>query len=118
MTAPVMVIIGLFFLIGITAGIIGVILSIYFALSHAPRLWWGLAALALVIALVLTLYAGAVVRPKVDSIRTVAEEANPDPARKAEFERLHRLSVAINGGVMVLDLLALLCTAAALTPHG
>jgi len=107
-----------YYLLGYVAGIIGVILSIYFALSHAPRLWWGLAALALVIALGLTLYAGAVVRPKVDSIRTVAEEANPDPARKAEFERLHRLSVAINGGVMVLDLLALLCTAAALTPHG
>jgi len=51
-------------------------------------------------------------------IRTVTEEANPDPARRAEFDRLHHLSVMLNGGVMLLNLGALLSTAAALTPRG
>ncbi len=66
-------------------------------------------------ALALTVYAGAVVRPKIETVRSVSEEATPDPARKAEFDTLHRLSVQLNGVVMVLDLLALLATAAALT---
>ncbi len=48
-------------------------------------------------------------------MRSVAEDTNPDPARKAQFDALHKLSVQLNGGVMVLDLLALLATAAALS---
>ena len=106
-----------YYLLGYGAGIIGVILAFYFTIARSPRLCWGLAAIALAIALVLTFYAGAIVRPKVDAIRTVAEEANPDHERKAEFDRLHRLSVALNGAVMVLNLLALLSSAAALSPN-
>jgi uncharacterized membrane protein len=107
-----------YYLIGYGAGTIGVILAIYFAVQHGPTLWWSLAGLALAIALALTLYAGAAVRPQINAIRAVATEANPDPARKAEFDRLHRLSVALNGGVMVLNLLALLSTATAVAPRG
>lgn len=106
-----------YYILGYVTGIIGVILAAYFAISRAPRLWWGFATVALAIALALTLYAGAVIRPKVDQIRTVAEEANPDPARKQEFQRLHRLAVSINGAVMLLNALALLSTAAALAPR-
>src|ERR1700744_6264827 len=68
-----------YYILGYVAGIIGVILAVYFTISREPRLWWGFAALALIIALVLTLYAGVVIRPRVDQIRTVAEETNPDP---------------------------------------
>ena len=50
-----------------------------------------------------------------DLIRSVVEEQNPDPARRAEFDRLHKLSVMLNVGVMVLNLTALLTTATALT---
>jgi len=106
-----------YYILGYVAGIIGVILATYFAISRTPRLWWGFAALTLAIALALTLYAGTVIRPRVDQVRTVAEEANPDPARKEEFQRLHRLSVSINGWVMLLNVLALLSTAAALAPR-
>lgn len=105
-----------YYILGYVSGIIAFILAVYFAVTLAPRLWWSLAALGLLIALALTFYAGAVVRPKVDAIRTVTEETNPDPARRSEFDRLHRLSVMLNGGVMVLDLLVLLSTAAALVP--
>jgi hypothetical protein len=106
-----------YYILGYTAGVISFGLAIYFAVVHAPRLWWSLAALALLIALALTLYAGVVVRPRIDSIRGVTEQADPDPARRAEFDKLHRLSVMLNGGVMLLDILALLSTAAALVPH-
>jgi len=106
-----------YYLLGYGAGIVSAILAFYFMIAHSPRLWWGLAALALGIALALTFYAGAVVRPRINAIHTVAEETNPDPERKAEFDRLHRLSVALNGAVMVLNLLALLSSAAALSPN-
>jgi hypothetical protein len=80
-------------------------------------MWWAIAVLALAIALGLTTYAGAVVRPRVDAIRTVTEEANPDPARRAEFDRLHHLSVMLNGAVILLNLGALLASTVALTPR-
>ena len=67
-------------------------------MAHSPRLWWSLAAIALLIALALTFYAGAVVRPKVDAIRTAAEEQNPDAARKAEFQPV-RMGVGVNTGL-------------------
>jgi uncharacterized membrane protein len=107
-----------YYLMGYAAGTIGVILAIYFALQHGPTLWWSLAALALAVALGVTLYAGAALRPRINALRAVATEANPDPARKAEFDQLHRLSVVLNGGVMVANLLALLSTATALAPRG
>ena len=54
----------------------------------------------------------------VAAIRTVTEEANPDPVRRAEFDRLHHLSVMLNGAVMLLNLAALFSSAVALTPRG
>jgi len=104
-----------YYLLGYIAGTIAVVLALYFCLVWRVRLWWILSAVALAIALGLTVYAGTIVRPGIDAIHIVAEEPNPDAARKAEFDRLHRLSVLLNGGVMVLNLLALLSTAAALS---
>lgn len=107
-----------YYLMGYVSGTIGVILAVDFALRRGPALWWWFAALALALALGVTLYAGAALRPRINALREVAVAANPDPARKAEFDQLHRLSVALNGGVMVLNLLALLSTATAVAPHG
>jgi uncharacterized membrane protein len=106
-----------YYLMGYVAGVVSSILAAYFAMAHAPRLWWGLAALALMIAFGVTCYAGIVVRPRIDSIRAVNEEPNPDAARKAEFDRLHHLSVTLNVAAMALNLAALLSTAAALAPN-
>ena len=107
-----------YYLLGYICGVIGLIGAIYLCATRTPRVWWAMAAVALLIALGLTVYAGAVVRPRVDAIRTVSEEANPDPARRAEFDWLHHLSVLLNGAVMLLDVGALLATAIALTPPG
>lgn len=104
-----------YYMAGYVAGAIAVVLAIYFAVGGRGRGWWICSAVLLAGALALTVYAGAVVRPKIEAVRSVSEEANPDPARKAEFDALHKLSVQLNGAVMVLDLIALLSTAAALT---
>jgi hypothetical protein len=105
-----------YYLLGYIAGFVASVLAIYFTVAHAPKLWWGFASVALIVALALTLYAGMIIRPRVDAIRTVNEEPNPDPARKAEFDRLHQLSVRLNGVVIVLNLIALATTAAAVAP--
>ncbi len=107
-----------YYLLGYVAGVISVILGFYFAFGRGPRLWWSLAGFALAVALGLTLYAGTTLRPRINAIRSVNTDPNPDPAVKAEFDKLHRLSVMLNGGAIVLNLLALLSTAAALTPNG
>jgi hypothetical protein len=104
-----------YYIIGYVAGALGLILAIYFAVAGRGRVWWICSAILLAGALGLTVYAGAIIRPQIEAVRSVAEEASPDPARKAQFDSLHKLSVQLNGGVMVLDLLALLATAAALT---
>jgi hypothetical protein len=107
-----------YYLLGYVAGTIALVLALYFTAVKEARVFWGLTGIFLAIALGLTFYAGAVVRPRVDAIRTVAEEQNPDPARKAEFDRLHRLSVYLNGAVLLLNLAAVAGTAGALTPRG
>ncbi len=96
-------------------GAVGLLLALYLAFARGPRGWWMAAAVVLAIALGVTLYDGLMIAPRVHAIRTVAEEASPDPARKAEFDRLHHLSATlftITGG---LNLVALIATAAALS---
>jgi hypothetical protein len=104
-----------YYLLGDIAGAVALLLALYFCLLRTGRMWWMLSAAALALALGMTVYAGAVLRPQIDAIHIIAEEQNPDPGRKLEFDHLHRLSVSLNGGVMVLNLLALLSTAAALS---
>jgi len=94
-----------YYLLGYICGAIAVAFAIFLCATRVPRGWWAIAAFSLIVALGLTVYAGAVVRPRVDAIRTVTEETNPDPARRAEFDRL-------------LNLGALLASAVALTPRG
>jgi Domain of unknown function (DUF4149) len=108
-----------YYILGCAAGAVAFAIAIYLlAANREARGWWLGAVIAIGIALGCTLYAGTVVRPRVDAIRSVSEEANPDPARKAEFDGLHHLSVMLNGAVLLLDLAALFATAAALASRG
>jgi hypothetical protein len=108
-----------YYILGYVAGGLAFILAIYLLFAAGgPRGWWLASVITIALALACTGYAGTVVRPRVDAIRTVSEEANPDPATKAEFDHLHHLSVMLNGAVLLLDLVALFGTAAALAPRG
>lgn len=107
-----------YYMLGYIAGGIAFILAIYLLVaSGGPRGWWLASVLTIGIALGCSVYAGTVIRPRVHAIRTVSEDPNPDPATKAEFDRLHTLSVRLNGAVLLLDLIALFGTAAALAPR-
>lgn len=108
-----------YYILGYVAGGLAFIIAMYLLIAgRGPRGWWLASALTIGVALACTVYAGTVVRPRVDAIRTVSEEASPDPATKAEFDHLHHLSVMLNGAVLLLDLVALFGTAAALAPRG
>ena len=107
-----------YYMLGYVAGTASLVLAIYFTAVRGPRIWWGGTTLALAIALGITFYAGRVILPRADAIRTVSEEPNPDPARKAEFDKLHRTSVMLNSAVLLLNLAAIVGTSGALTSRG
>jgi hypothetical protein len=107
-----------YYILGYIAGGLAFLIAIYLlAIGSGARGWWLASVLTIGIALGCTFYAGIVVRPRVDAIRSVSEQENPDPATKAEFDNLHHLSVMLNGAVLLLDLIALFGTAAALAPR-
>ena len=107
-----------YYMLGYIVGTISLVLAIYFPAVRAPRVWWSGTTVMIAIALGITFYAGTVVLPRADAIRTVNESPNPDPAIKAEFDALHHRSVILNGAVLLLNLAAIVGTAGALTPRG
>ncbi|MGD1028527.1 DUF4149 domain-containing protein [Candidatus Binatus soli] len=107
-----------YYMLGYVAGTVSFILAVYFTAVRGPRMWWGATTVALAIALGITFYAGTVILPRADAIRSVTEDPNPDAARKAEFDRLHHMSVILNGTVLLLNLAAIVGTSGALTARG
>src|SRR5262245_18288806 len=66
-----------------------------------------------------TLYAGLVILPKAHTAKTVLKTLEPGPeqdAQQAEFDRLHRLSVVLNGTVLIAGIVALGNTAVKMNP--
>jgi hypothetical protein len=107
-----------YYMLGYIAGTISLLLAIYLTAVNSPRMWWGVATLALAIGLGITFYAGRVILPRADALRAVTEDASPDPVKKAEFDSLHHNSVILNGAVLLLNLAAIVGTAGALTSRG
>ena len=107
-----------YYMLGYIVGTISLVIAIYFTAVRGPRIWWGATTVVLAIALGITFYAGTVILPRADAIRTVTESANPDPVRKAEFDKLHRMSVILNGTVLILNIAAIVGTSGALIARG
>ncbi len=108
-----------YFILSYVTGIISLTLALYMMVAlEGARGWWGLSVAALVLAVACTFYTGLKVRPRVSELRPVIGEQDPDPARKAEFGRLQRRAIALNGVMLLLDLVALFGTAGALAPRG
>src|SRR5579885_891363 len=70
-----------YYLTGYVAGAIALLLAIYFAIAGRGRIWWICCTVLLAGALGLTVYAGAVLRPQIENVRGVVEQASPDPQR-------------------------------------
>jgi hypothetical protein len=72
------------------------------------------AALGVILMLALTLASQRIVIPRMDVLRTEMVSVDTTPAsdpRRAEFDRLHGISVDLEGGVLVIGLVALFLTA-------
>ena len=106
-----------YYTLGYVAGILSCAVAVYLAGTRPSRAW-KVSAVLLAFGLILTLYAGTVVLPKAHALRSSIEETNPDPAKKSRFDSLHRLSVMLNGTVLLLDLAALASSAVALAGNG
>ena len=107
-----------YYAVGYIAGSVAVLMSILFTVARPARGWWGITTVLLALGLAITFYAGLVVLPRADKLRHVAEDSSPQPEQKAEFDRLHALSVYLNGAVLLLNVGALVTTAGALTGRG
>jgi hypothetical protein len=61
---------------------------------------WGLAASLGVVMLGAVLYAGVAIQPRVRALREQRHRPDAPAAVEGEFQRLHRLSVQLNGAVL------------------
>lgn len=73
--------------------------------------WVGVQALAIIVGILITLYAGNVLTPQINAARDAGPEG------QARFERLHQRSVWLNGLVLVLGLALLVGFAARPKPR-
>jgi hypothetical protein len=100
--------------LGIIAGILYLVAGLALALS--PKALTQPAALAVITMILLTIVSQHQVTPRMAQLRTqmVSVDATPpeNPLR-AEFDRLHKLSVRLEGSVLLLGLIAMFLTARA-----
>jgi hypothetical protein len=76
--------------------------------------WWGGVFACLVVGLVATAWAGAVVHPRAQRLRVAIEAAGGAPGEDTAFRRAHRTAVALNAAALVAGVAALGASAAAL----
>jgi hypothetical protein len=96
-------------------GVIAAVVYLVAALVAAKslRALVGPAALGVILMLALTLASQRIVIPRMDVLRTQMVLVDTTPAsdpRRAEFDRLHGISVDLEGGVLLLGLVALFLT--------
>lgn len=101
-----------YYALGAVAGAIAMIAALALRAGTSATRPWSAAVLMLVLMLLATLYAGRVLQPRAQALRPQLREAVVDPAVRAEFDRLHRLAVQLNGGVLLLGIVTV-CVAAA-----
>ncbi len=74
--------------------------SLVFAVAGTARLWWGASTVLALLMLGATLYAGAIILPRATALRPQVHDTAAPQSVKAEFDRLHRLAVTLNGIVL------------------
>jgi uncharacterized membrane protein len=97
---------------GVIAAIVYLVASL--ALGRSLKALAKPAALAVVLMLLLTLASSRIVIPRMDALRAQmgSVEATPyDNPSRVEFDRLHGVSVKLEGGVLLIGLVALFLTA-------
>jgi len=72
---------------------------------------WKVVVAMLVVMLAATTYAGSVVTPKARALRPALHQTPVDPEIRAQFDRLHRRAVQLNGLVLLLGVATIAVTA-------
>jgi MFS family permease len=105
-----------YYLVGSICGAVLVIGAVLLWRSTRPSLYWSIAGACALLVLAANLYAGAILQPRA---RTLRDELHAEPPRaeaKAEFDRIHRRAVQLNGFVLLGNLLIAGMVAARLRP--
>ncbi len=96
---------------GVTAALVYLVAGL--ALARSWRALGRPAALGVIVMLLLTLASQRIVIPRMDVLRMEMGSVDATPAgdaRRAEFDRLHGVSVDLEGGVLLIGLAALFLT--------
>jgi hypothetical protein len=96
---------------GVIAAIIYLVASL--VLWRSSPTFGKIAALAVVMMLFSTLVSSRIVIPRMDALRAEMGSVAATPAgdsRRAEFDRLHGVSVELEGGILLMGILALFLT--------
>jgi hypothetical protein len=98
--------------LGVIAGVLYIVDSL--GLARSPRVFVQPAVVAVIAMLVFTIISQHRVTPRMAQLRTqmVSVDATPpDNPLRAEFDRLHKVSVRLEGSVLLLGLIALFLAA-------
>ncbi|MFN8626491.1 MAG: DUF4149 domain-containing protein [Candidatus Binatia bacterium] len=105
-----------YYRVGYACGVIMLIASLVFLGNAGVRLWWGVHTVLAAVMLAATLYAGLAVLPRAAALRPQIHEGTAAAGAKTEFDRLHGLSVRLNGLVLLCGIGVTIIAAARLRP--
>jgi len=105
-----------YYRLGYVCGAVFLLTSLFLLAGAAARVWWGVNAALALIMLAATLYAGIIIQPRATELRPQIHDPAAPPTVQAEFDRLHRRAVQLNGTVLICGIAASIITATALRP--
>ncbi len=72
---------------------------------------WRTVTILIALMLAAAAYAGAVIQPRAQALRTALHSEPPSPETQARFDLLHRRAVQLNGAVLLLGIGCVACAA-------
>jgi len=103
-----------YYRLGRGAGMLALLGALLLGRGAVAPARWRAAACAHALGLAATVWAGSVVYPETQRVRAALEAEGTAPTSSAEFDRLHRRAVGLNGVALVAGVLGLGLAAAAL----
>jgi hypothetical protein len=103
-----------YYALGVAAATIAVVCALALGRGSADAGRWTLAVVALAVGLGAMAWAGAVVHPRAQQLRTAIHAEGRTPGEDPRFQQAHRLAVGLNSVALLGGLAGLALTAAAL----
>lgn len=105
-----------YYLVGCACGLVLFATSLLLRRTASARRAWTVQAVLAGAMLVANVYAAASVQPRAAALRPQLQSSQAAPGVREEFDRLHRLAVVLNAGVLLAGLGASGITAASMRP--